>query len=187
METRYLYVVLTRTTSWLSNLIHLITGDEFTHSALGFDRGLRDLYSFCRRYTRNPFWGCFKKEYLNEGLYALCDELPGVVIELPVTREQYDAAEKTVAELWAVRSTLGYNYLGLFRHLFGLYGAEDGRRFLCAEFVYHVLRRLGAAAFGVPRDRIKPQDLTRIGGEVIYRGDLKKYCGSSVHDVKKTA
>ncbi len=117
METKKLYVVLTRTTSWLSNAIHFVTKDEYTHSALGFDSGLRDLYSFCRRYTRNPFWGCFKKEYLDEGLYALCPTLPGQVMELEVTAGQYAQAQAIVASFWAERESYGYNYMGLFRHL----------------------------------------------------------------------
>jgi len=53
------------------------------------DRDLANMYSFGRKYTFNPFIGVFKHENLNKGTYKYCKVLPGAVIELEVTKQQY--------------------------------------------------------------------------------------------------
>ena len=40
MEKRCLYIVLTRTNTVISKLIHVIKNDEYTHAAIAFDREL---------------------------------------------------------------------------------------------------------------------------------------------------
>lgn len=72
MDTEYLYVVLARSNTILSRLIHVIKEDEYTHAALSLDRDLEYMFSFGRRSANNPFIGCFKRERLDEGLYAHC-------------------------------------------------------------------------------------------------------------------
>ena len=51
MSKEHLYVVLTRTNTIISRLIHLFTQDEYTHAALALDRELTEMYSFARQYT----------------------------------------------------------------------------------------------------------------------------------------
>ena len=77
MSKEHLYVVLTRTNTIISRLIHLFTQDEYTHAALALDRELTEMYSFARKYTYYPFLGRFKHERLDEGIYKLAKQLPG--------------------------------------------------------------------------------------------------------------
>lgn len=71
-----LYVVLTRSNTIISNLIHIIKEDEYTYAALALDRNLEYMFSFGRRYANNPFLGCFRREQLHKGIYARHKELP---------------------------------------------------------------------------------------------------------------
>lgn len=59
---------------------------------LALDRELTEMYSFARKYTYYPFLGRFKHERLDEGIYKLAKQLPGVVLELEVEAEQYEKA-----------------------------------------------------------------------------------------------
>ena len=43
MDKAHLYVVLTRTNTVISRLIHLVTRDEYTHAALALDRDPRNV------------------------------------------------------------------------------------------------------------------------------------------------
>ncbi|HPQ11661.1 MAG TPA: hypothetical protein PLQ98_10090, partial [Bacillota bacterium] len=99
MEKYNLYVVLTRTNSIVSQMIHFVTKDEFTHSAISFHKDLREMYSFARKYANNPFIGRFRTEELDKGLYGRQKTLPGAVIELDVTKEQYEKAIATYEKL----------------------------------------------------------------------------------------
>lgn len=46
-----IYVFLSRTGTQYSQLIHMATGDAYTHAALALDARLEEMYSFCRRYA----------------------------------------------------------------------------------------------------------------------------------------
>lgn len=82
MEKYFLYIVLTRTNTVISNLIHMVTNDDYTHAAISLDKELESMYSFARRNTYNPFIGRFKKEDINEGIYKFNEILPGTIIEV---------------------------------------------------------------------------------------------------------
>ena len=45
-----IYILLTRSTTILSRLVHFVTEDTYTHAALAFDEELKTLYS-CLLYT----------------------------------------------------------------------------------------------------------------------------------------
>jgi len=70
MENRCLYIVLTRTNTVISKLIHVINNDEYTHAAIALDKELDHMYSFGRKYTFNPFIGVFKHEEINKGIWG---------------------------------------------------------------------------------------------------------------------
>jgi len=138
VEKAYLYIVLTRTNTMISRLIHLFTHDEYTHAALSLDKDLTQMYSFARKYTRNPFVGRFKQERLNEGIYKISRKLPGVIVEIEVPKERYNEARELLEEFIANSSRYKYNYRGL---IYGIFKkpttAKD--RFLCSQLPSYLL------------------------------------------------
>jgi hypothetical protein len=95
------------------------------------------MYSFSRRYTYNPFIGCFKKEEVNKGVYT-------------------------------------YNYRGLVDNLFKI-KEYDENKFLCSEFVYHILEKNKIVDLNLPRNLVRPQNLYSFKSEIIYKGNLKSF------------
>lgn len=164
------YVVLSRSTTVLSRAIRWATGAEFTHAALALDPGLEHMFSFGRRRAGNPFVGCFKRERLDDELYRRMPVLPGAVIEVPATPRQRVAVEASIARFTVDSDAYSYNHAGLLGQ-----GSEDSTRFVCSEFVYHVLRDAGVCDLGMPRWKVSPQTLLRVPGDVVFRGDLKGY------------
>ncbi|MGF0116900.1 hypothetical protein ACQFYA_11305 [Promicromonospora sp. Marseille-Q5078] len=169
-----IYVVLSRSSTVLSRTIRLATRDEYTHAALALDADLELMFSFGRRRASNPFVGCFKRERLDDDLYRHMPELPGIVLEVPVTPQQREAVCAQVAEVLLDSHTYTYNAPGLVSGLFGR-GSEDDRRFFCSEFVYQMLHGAGVCDLGVPRWKVRPQTLLQVPGEVVFRGDLKRF------------
>lgn len=173
MEKRYLYIVLTRTNTVLSNLIRFIKNDEYTHAAISLDIELNHMYSFGRRNPHNPFIGCFKKEDINEGVYKFCKTLPGAIIEVEVSGRQFKKAEVLLNNFISNGHLYTYNYKGLVHSLFNKPRHSD-YSFLCSEFVYYILKQSGIADFKVPGNMVRPQSLLNVDGRIILRGDLKE-------------
>jgi hypothetical protein len=172
LEKAYLYVVLTRTNTVISRLIHFFTHDDYTHAALSFDRDLEEMYSFGRRTTYNPFIGRFKRESLDEGIYKISRNLPGVIVEIEVPKERYDEARELLEVFIANRSRYKYNYRGLVYGLFNKPTTKEDR-FLCSQFVYYILHNSGIADFHRPSNLVRPQDFLNLPGRIVFQGDLK--------------
>lgn len=174
MSAKKLYVVLSRSNTILSGLIHMIKEDEYTHAALALDKNLEYMFSFGRRYTHNPFYGCFKREQLNKGVYAQQKNLPGLIMELTVSEHEYRQVKGMVEDFLLNRHLYTYNYMGLLSGMLGI-SHYSHNRFLCSEFVYYVLHQCGICDLGLPRNLVRPQNLTEIDAKIIYQGNLKHY------------
>lgn len=172
MERYHLYVVLTRTNTIVSRLIQLIKDDEFTHAAISLDKELNYMYSFSRKHTYNPFIGVFRKEEINKGLYKLQRSLHGTIIEIEVSRQQYNAAKGLLSHFIDNSNLYKYNYKGLLDGVLNKESCYD-YRFLCSEFVYYILKESGIVDFNISRNLVRPQNFLNLDGDIIYRGNLK--------------
>ncbi len=167
------YVVLTRTNTLISRLIRYFTKDRYTHAAISLDLDLRHMYSFGRRWTYNPFIGGFKHEFLDQGAYKFSKQLPGVIVELNVTEEQYMKIESILNQFINNPKYYKYNYLGLINNIIHK-DTYFANRFLCSEFVYYVLNECHVVNFNKPRSLVRPQDFLNLDGRIIYEGDLRE-------------
>jgi hypothetical protein len=173
MEKSYLYIVLARTNTMVSRLVQFFKNDEYTHAAISLDKGLENMYSFSRKHTYNPFIGRFKREDVNEGLYKFCDSLPGLIIEIEVSREQHEKAKELLEHFISNSSLYKYNYKGLLYSLLNRpYSSPN--RFLCSEFVYHILKESGIVDFNILGNLVRPQSLLNIDGRIVYEGNLRE-------------
>ncbi len=48
-------------------------------------------------------------------------------------------------------------------------------RFLCSEFVYHILKESNIVDFNIASNLVRPQSLLNVDNEIIYKGNLKEY------------
>lgn len=178
METYKLYVVLTRSSSIVSSMIHFLTKDKYTHAALSFDENLGTMYSFARKYRHNPLYGAFIQESVHEGFLSLSETLPGAIIELSVTETQYKKVQEMIYQFEENDDLYRYNYIGLVYSYFGK-ALPRKHHFFCSEFVYYVLYESGILDFGCERSLVAPLDFwdmcfTDSSHKIIYEGDLKK-------------
>ncbi len=172
MKTFYIYVVLTRTNTTMSRAIQLIKQDEYTHASITLDSELGHMYSFGRKYTRNPLLGHFKREELHSGLFGLQKELPCKVFEIAVTPTQYYKAKTLLEAFVDEKEKYKYNYMGLL-HSFQKKSISYEDRFLCSEFVYHILKESAILDLKMPRNLVRPEHLKQVGWPVYYEGNLK--------------
>lgn len=169
-----LYVVLVNTSSVVSQAIAAVTKDTYTHAAISLDQNLGDMYSFGRRWSRYPFWGCFHRENLHEGFYARNDALPGMILRLRVTPRQYARAREVIQRFQENHRELRYDTIGLLGNALGL-TLESDHRYTCSKFVSTVLVEAGIYSFSKPLSAVRPQDLLDLPAQRVYEGDLKRY------------
>lgn len=173
MGNKKIYIVLTRTNTVISKLIQILKNDEYTHAAIALDKNLEQMYSFGRKYTINPFIGRFKREDIGKGIYKLSHTVPSIVIEVQVTNKQYERVKELLEQFIANGSLYKYNYIGLLHNLIKKSVCDD-YRFLCSEFVYHILNKSGIIDFQISRNLVRPVNLLELEGKIIYQGDLKR-------------
>lgn len=169
-----MYIVLTKTNTVFARLIRFYTKNEYSHASLSLDINLDNMYSFSRKYPRNPFIGSFMKEEVNKGVYGMFEEVPCVILEVKVQREQYYKAKKMIQNFNSNKENYKYNYRGIICNMINK-PTRNEYRYFCSEFVYHVLKECKIIDLNKPYNFIKPQDLLNIEGNIIYEGNLNEY------------
>lgn len=176
---RYIYLVISQSGSWLSQLLKIITGAEYNHISISLSPDLVAMYSFGRIHPYNPFWGGFVVESLHRGTFKRFSEAKGVVISIPVSGESYLGIARTLDGMLTEQGTYRYNYLGLV--LAGLHiQYRKGRRYYCSEFVKELLLRSRVKGATQLSAIVQPiQFLSLPNGRMIYRGYLRDYSGAA--------
>jgi len=158
----------------VSKLVQFIKNDEYTHASISLDKELNSMYSFGRKYTYNPFLGRFKQEEINKGLYKNHKNLPGVIMQIEVSKKQYEKAKELIEYFIANSNRYKYNYQGLLHGVLNKTACRDDR-FLCSEFVYYILNESGIANFKISRNLVRPQDFLNLESNIVYSGNLKNF------------
>lgn len=172
-----IYLVLTHPKSLIATAVRFLKRDSYTHAAICMDGRLQTLYGFGRKWAKFPFFGCFRKENLSKGFYAGQGSVPGLVLRLDISKEQYEAVAQMIEHFVRNSSFYRYNILGMLGNIISTPVQRSGR-FTCSEFVAYVLERCGIMTFSYPLSLIRPQMLSQISAQIVYQGDLKKFAAA---------
>ncbi len=176
-ETRTIYVLLTRSETYFSRLIHYFTAGEFTHASIGLEGPAGSFYSFARKYPRLPFPGGFMEERVDRGFFSLHPHIPCCLYELEVSEETYRYLYQRLHTMYAQRERYGYNLLGVLSALFRLPLARQHHKF-CSEFVAEMLWESGAAELPRQPALIRPMDICGLEAlRPIHRGEVGTLAG----------
>lgn len=167
------YIVLTGTGTWLSRLIGCYTRAPLNHASIALDRSLREVYSFGRKKTTQPFSGGFVQEdFYGDPLYRRAD---CAVYRCRVSADAFRAIQERIDRM--MREQHRYKY-----HVLGLLGVVLGRKFaktdayFCSHFVASVLEEAGVKAVRKPAHFVTPGDFAESPFvEEVYRGEVTRY------------
>lgn len=79
-----IYILLTRSNTVLSRMVHLVTKDTYTHASIAFDENLELLYSSSRKNGKTLFPAGACTEKLDSGYYGNHSEIPCALYKLQV-------------------------------------------------------------------------------------------------------
>ena len=167
-----IYILLTATDTSFAKMIRYYTKKPYSHSSISFDRELNEMYSMSRKYPRNPFYGVFKRELINDGLFKYYPNTPARLLEIEVTNEQYIQAYNFVENIKDKNIT--YNIKGLI-YLTLNKEYKNINKYFCSEFIADLLENSLIYDFNRPHNLITPCDFLKIPNiKVVYEGPLYK-------------
>lgn len=170
MSERNIYLVLSRTGTWLSRLISLFIEVKYAHSSISFDSDFTKMYSFGRTNPNNPFFAGFVEESLYDGVYKRFSRSECIIYKLTVTEEQYDILKSEIERFLARKHEYRYNFLGLFGVLINK-PVKRRNYYFCTQFVSEVLIKSGIYDTDKNPALIKPDDLVSIENkDIVYEG-----------------
>ena len=169
-----IYILLTRSNTILSKMVHFVTDDTYTHASIAVDENLETLYSSSRKNGRTLFPAGPCTEKLDSGYYKRHNNIPCAVYELQVSDEAYEKAKQEVEQIMEKADQYHFNIIGLLLCQFNI-PYHRKHYFFCSQFVSEVLNR--SHALELPKDTslMKPSDYTKMPGLLCrFRGYISE-------------
>ena len=168
-----LYVLLTRSGTFLSNIVYLITGDMYTHASICFDENLSSVYSSARKNGETMFPAGPCQESFHRGFYKKHSHIPCALYELQVTEAVYDRAKEEVHRIIRDADRYHFNIIGLMLCQLNI-PFQRRYKFFCSQFVGEILHRSEAIQLPKESSVMRPMDYARLPElNCCYRGFLK--------------
>lgn len=174
-QTRYIYILLTRTSTILSRAVYLITAAEYTHVSLSFNENLRPLYSSSRKNGRTLFPAGPCRERLNKGYWKEHRHVPCAVYRLEVSEEVYEKAKREVEKIMISSDEYHFNIIGLVLCKLNI-AYNRKRNYFCSQFVSEILSKSNAIKLPKEASLMKPIDYMELPELVCcFKGYLNEF------------
>ena len=172
LEEKKVYILLTRSSTLFSRLIHLATDDGYTHVSIGLDGPSGPFYSFARRYERFALPAGLVRETVGSQVHATRRQIPCCLYELKVPAAVYQRLRRRLNDMYAQKEQYHYNLLGVLACYFN-HPLPRARHYFCSQFAASLLEYCGAVELGKTPDLIRPADFCQIPHfRPVYQGEL---------------
>lgn len=170
-SSKYIYVVLSRTSTKIAKTIRFIKKAKYSHAAISLDENLSQIYGFAREQYYTPLLGKLVKESLTSYTLNRNDEVPVKVFRIPVNEEMYDHVCKKTFDIFN-DPEFYYNLLSAATQPIGK-GFETYKAYTCIEFVMMILREM-KFPIDQPLNAYMPDDLLEMLEEyAFFEGDIR--------------
>ena len=171
-EARTIYILLTRSGTWFSRLIHLATADSYTHASIGLDGPIGPFYSFARKYSHFALPAGLVEEQIGPELRTKRQQVPCCLYELSVSPD--DIRQPSPADQCYVRPAAAIPLQSAGCPLLLLQLPLDRRdHYFCSQFVAGLLRDSGALELSKPPALVRPADFCQIHQlRTVHQGDM---------------
>ena len=169
---RYIYVLLTRSSTAYSRLIRAVTGDEYTHVSLGLGDGAEELYSFSRKRARLTLPSPIMREDIAGGYMSRHPRTKCALYRIRTDERHYLAVRRRVENMYAEQGRYHYSILGAALCKLDI-AHERAEHYFCSQFVAEVLSRCGVIRLPKSASLMRPADFARLPElEKIYSGPI---------------
>lgn len=176
--TKTIYLLLTRSETYFSRLIHHFTDGEYTHASLGLEGPGGPFYSFARKNPRRALPAGLIREQADSGFFSLHPNIPCCLYELEVSEDTYQFLCRRLEVMYRNRERYHYSLLGTLTCFLGLPFARRHHKF-CSEFVAEMLRESGAVELDRAPAMTRPMDFCKLEDlRPIHRGRVGSLAGN---------
>ena len=169
MKGQTVYLLLTRSGTCFSRLIHLATQDRYTHASIGLDGPAGPFYSFGRKYEHLALPAGLVEERVTPRRW----EIPCCLYALEVSPETYRLLRERLQGMYRRREEYHYNLLGTLGCFLNRPLLRRNHYF-CSQFVATLLEECGAVELPKPPTLLRPADLCALRGlRQVHRGELE--------------
>lgn len=167
-----IYILLTKSDTYVSKTIGLATSDEYTHISISFSKSLEPMYSFSRKYINSPLPAGLRMEPLQTGFYKKYNYIPCALYELQVEDEVYQKAQCLVNQMYQEVHKYHFNVLGLVLCKMKIaYKRNDF--YFCSEFVSEILAKSDAIQLPKSSSLMRPNDFAGLSEfNCLFKGRL---------------
>ena len=158
-DVRTIYILLTRSETYFSRLIHLATKADYTHSSIGFEGPTGPFYSFARKYR----YLALPAGLVEEQVTVYRRAVPCCLYELRVSEETYLRVRMKLRAMYLQRDCYHYSVLGVLACWFNL-SFQRQHHYFCSQFVAETLQSCGVVAFDKDTALVRPMDFSHISG-----------------------
>jgi len=167
------YLLLTRSATLLSAVIHRFTNAPYTHVSLGTtfeDGAFGAFYSFGRKICRYPLPAGFIEEKLYSGYFGAHPDTRCTLIALPVSDEAYATIREQLTRMSERAEIYHYSILGVLLCFWGI-SLRRRHHYFCSQFVAEILDNSGAAQLPKPSALMHPIDYTDLAeAQLLFTG-----------------
>lgn len=175
MAERTIYILLTRSGTCFSRLIHLATQDSYTHASIGLDGPQGPFYSFGRKYEHLILPAGLVEEQVSPSRRTV----PCCLYALTVSEETYRRLRRQLHTMYARREEYSYNLLGALACFFNL-PLRRRHHYFCSQFVADLLQECGAVELPKPPTLLRPADFCQMEAlRPVHQGFLEGILAAS--------
>ena len=170
---KQVYILLSKTGTVPSRLIHGMTRGTFTHASIALTPETDRFYSYARRTLKNPLKAGLIVEDIHTFVFAQYPDAPCALYTIEISDEAYEKIQNRVRYFFDNYHRAKYSFMGAIAMRFGIRVRREFR-LVCSQFVALMLQE--SQEITLPKDPylMLPSDFMNIGNiRKIYSGTLK--------------
>ena len=166
------YILLSRSGSFPSRLIHALTGKKYTHASISLEPNDDKFYSYGRRRLNNFLVGGLIRESLCDGIFKRFPKGDAALFSLEVSDGSYNKIKELITYYFENYKLCTYNFGAIIPMWLGK-KQELKFKMTCSQFVATLLHESQACALPKHPSIMQPVDFLSISELVpIYIGDI---------------
>ena len=174
-KNKTVYVLLTDTGTLFTKIIKRFTNAPYNHVSIVLDEGLNEIYSFGRKYPKNPLIAGFIREDVYNGTYRYFYDTRCQLLKIDVSSKEYSCIRNIIQSFNNNKDIYSYSLLGLVGVAIR-YPINQRNKYFCSQFVSEVLEKSGLNLWNLPSALVTPNDfLLHPRFELVYEGRLYDY------------
>lgn len=169
---KQIYILLSRTQTTPSRLIHLFSKGTYTHASIAIEEGTDKFFSFARRSQRNFLRSGLISEDIHKRTFALYPDAPCALYKIDISEDSYEIIRQLIEYYWSNYNKCKYNFWGIITIFFGK--TQKLRfRMTCSQFVALLLHKSNAVSLPKEPSLMRPDDFLRLKDiTLLYKGKL---------------